>query len=287
MPREKPSSKINLQLCVFHGAGSHSWRTAPYVLDRRKTDDRELWEDIRSIYRTELENPWRRFLYFKKIKLIAPITYTANGVPIKQDEKDFPDKHSYMHAYHHPDHIRTVHEWVDFFSDFRMQAPAEKTIGLEFMEGLYAEKLALVAILMSIAIVVVSIVWCVKGGDLQTVFTVMGFVLTFAAGESGSTSQNRIILTMLALCSRNRACGTVLPGHAAELADSMQSAPTTPAFHGHYFDNQSGAFATSQAPAAYNGHSAGPHGQRKADPWTEDQDAPADENIFEGYDLQQ
>lgn len=130
-----------------------------------------------------METPWRRLLYFKKIKLIAPISYTANGVPIQVSEKDFPDKHSYMHAFHHPDHIRTVHEWVDFFTDFRMHVPAEKAIGLEFMEGLWAEKLALVAILITIAIVVVSIVWSVKGGQLQTVFTVMGFVLSFAAGE--------------------------------------------------------------------------------------------------------
>jgi len=38
-------------------------------------------------------------------------------------------------------------------------------------------------ILIAIAIIVVSIIWCVKGGDLQSVFTVMGFVLTGAAGE--------------------------------------------------------------------------------------------------------
>ena len=77
------------------------------------------------------------------------------------------------------------------------------------------------------------------------------------------------------------------PGTAANLNHHQQSAPTTPAFHGHYFDNQSGAFAMGQAPAAYNGHSAGPYGQRQAETWTEDKDAPADEDIFEGCDVQQ
>ena len=56
-------------------------------------------------------------------------------------------------------------------------------MGLEFQEGLWAEKLAIIAIMLTIAIVVVSIVWVIQGGVLQTVFTVMGFVLTGAAGE--------------------------------------------------------------------------------------------------------
>lgn len=51
------------------------------------------------------------------------------------------------------------------------------------MEGLWAEKLAALAILATIGIITASIVWCVKGGDLQTVFTVMGFVLTLVAGK--------------------------------------------------------------------------------------------------------
>ena len=87
-----------------------------------------------------------------------------------------------MHAYHHPDKILPDHEWVDWFVQFRATDPT-KTYGLEFIEGLWAEKLAIVAILITVAIIVVSIVWCIRGGQLQTVFTVMGFVLTGAAGE--------------------------------------------------------------------------------------------------------
>ena len=88
-----------------------------------------------------------------------------------------------MHALHHPDRLRPAHEWVDWFSEFKAQDRG-KTVGLEFQEALWAEKLAIIAILITIAIVIVSIVWVLKGGQLQTVFTVMGFVLTGAAGKS-------------------------------------------------------------------------------------------------------
>ena len=83
MGREK-SNKIDLLFCVFHGAPSHRWRTAPYTFDRRKIDDRELWEDIRGIYRDELQGLWRRILGFKKLKSIVPIEVRGSygdGVP--------------------------------------------------------------------------------------------------------------------------------------------------------------------------------------------------------------
>lgn len=88
-----------------------------------------------------------------------------------------------MHAFHHPDRLRPAHEWVDWFVEFKAEDRG-KTVGLEFQEALWAEKLAIIAILITIAIIIVSIVWCLRGGQLQTVFTVMGFVLTGAAGKS-------------------------------------------------------------------------------------------------------
>ena len=70
---------------------------------------------------------------------------------------------------------------MDWFVDF--DSNDQRTNGLEFVEGLWADKLAAVAILATIGIIVACIVWCLKGGDLQTVFTVMGFVLTLVAGK--------------------------------------------------------------------------------------------------------
>lgn len=72
MPPEK-SHKIDLLFCVFHGAPSHRWRTAPFVFDRRRVDDRELWEDIRGVYRDELQGVWRRVVGFKKLKVVVPV----------------------------------------------------------------------------------------------------------------------------------------------------------------------------------------------------------------------
>lgn len=106
---------------------------------------------------------------------------TPNGVPVRVDPKDYPDSKQFLHAYHHPDHIRPDHHWVDWFVAF--DEGDTRTNGLEFVEGIWAEKLVAVAILATIAIIVVSVVWCVLGGDLQTVFTVMSFVLGLATGE--------------------------------------------------------------------------------------------------------
>ena len=84
--------------------------------------------------------------------------------------------------YHHPEQVRTKHAWVDVFTDLDAQSKGQQA-GLQFVEGLNADKLGVVAIAATVAIVVVSIVWCVKGGNLQTVFTVMGFVLTLVAAQ--------------------------------------------------------------------------------------------------------
>lgn len=87
-----------------------------------------------------------------------------------------------MHCFRHPDRIRTERVWVKWFIEFDATAES-KTYGLEFVEGIWAEKLAIFAILVNIAIITVSVVWALKGGELQTVFSVMGFVLTAAAGK--------------------------------------------------------------------------------------------------------
>ena len=92
-----------------------------------------------------------------------------------------------MHAVHHPDRLRPAHDWVDWFTEFKA-SDRGKPVGLEFQEGLWAEKFAIIAILITIAIIIVSIVWVVRGGQLQTVFTVMGFVLSGAAGKHFATA---------------------------------------------------------------------------------------------------
>ena len=76
MPREKAqlssSNKVKLQFCVFHGSGTHCWRNVDFTFDRRD-EDRELWEDIRQVYRNELQGVWRRIYGFRKLKKIIPV----------------------------------------------------------------------------------------------------------------------------------------------------------------------------------------------------------------------
>lgn len=102
-------------------------------------------------------------------------------MPVRKDPKDYPAAQMFMHAYHHPDEVRPDHTWVDFFVEF--DASDRRTSGLEFVEGLWAEKLVILALIATVAIIAVSVTWCALGGNLQTVFTVMSFVLSLVAGQ--------------------------------------------------------------------------------------------------------
>jgi len=183
LPEGRPRSEkrqITLTLCVFHST-RHVWKTAPVTFDPRKINDRELWWEIRETFRSDVQKSWRRFFGFKKVMSIVPIAFTPNGVPVKADPRDHPEAQSYMHAYHNPNRIRPEHDWVDFFVQF--DRGDQRQNGLEFVEGLWADKLAVVALVATAAIIITCIVWCVLGGQLQTVFTVMSFVLTLIAAQ--------------------------------------------------------------------------------------------------------
>ncbi|SLM35434.1 hypothetical protein LPUS_04715 [Lasallia pustulata] len=175
----RKGSRVTLILCVFHNT-SHTWERATIKFDPNRTNDRELWKDIRDAFRADLEKPWRRILGFRKVKSVVPCTFSRNGVPIEANV-EAPACRRFTHAYHHPERLRPEREWVDWFVGFDRKSADEK--GLEFKEGLWAEKLAILAIIATIAIIVVSIVWCVLGGNLQTVFTVMSFVLSLIAAQ--------------------------------------------------------------------------------------------------------
>ena len=52
-----------------------------------------------------------------------------------------------MHALVHPHHVEPAREWIDWFTNFRPQKHGAE-IGLEVQEGVWAEKLAIIAILL-------------------------------------------------------------------------------------------------------------------------------------------
>jgi len=75
LPREKPASRrseVNLLLCVYRHS-THEWSTEPLRFDPQRVNDRELWTQIRVIYREDLQKPWRRIVGFKKLRHIVPI----------------------------------------------------------------------------------------------------------------------------------------------------------------------------------------------------------------------
>ena len=73
MPWEKQSSKVELRFSVFNGTPSHCWRFTKFTFDSRRENDRELWEEIRDVYRDELQGVWRRIYGFRKLKKIIPV----------------------------------------------------------------------------------------------------------------------------------------------------------------------------------------------------------------------
>lgn len=88
-----------------------------------------------------------------------------------------------MHAYHHPQRIRPDRYWIDWLVQFRDGGDSSKTYGLEFVESLWIEKLAVLSILLTFGLILACILWVTLGGDLGTVFTVMDFVESGIAGK--------------------------------------------------------------------------------------------------------
>lgn len=215
----------NIMVLSVYDATTQGWRTMPLKYDVQTTTDKELWLEIRSIYRKHLQNIWRRIFLFKKLRHLMPIQvqtilapiilllivseYTKNGVPQRTDPKDYPDSHAFLYAYHHPHRIQTEKEWVRWFA--KMGSETDRTCGLEFKEGLWAEKFGLLVVGAMVADATTCIIWCTKGGDLDTVFTVMGFVLAAEAGKLILTKQNMWCMLIFQLLSVSLLCTIRLP----------------------------------------------------------------------------
>jgi hypothetical protein len=80
-----------------------------------------------------------------------------------------------LYAYRNPSKVDTNHVWIDWV--FRLRQP-DKRHALEFVEGWNGTRIALMGTLPLIVSTLVGILWSVKQGDVQTGFTVAGFILT-------------------------------------------------------------------------------------------------------------
>jgi len=80
-----------------------------------------------------------------------------------------------LYAYRNPSKIDTDHAWIDWV--FRLRQP-DRRHALEFVEDWNGTRIAMAGSTPLIFSTVVGIVWSVKSGDVQTSFTVAGFILT-------------------------------------------------------------------------------------------------------------
>jgi hypothetical protein len=70
--------------------------------------------------------------------------------------------------------------WIDWIFQLRQE---NRRHALEFIEGWNAYKIYVAGILPLAASTLMGIVWSMKTGDVQTAFTVAGFVLTAGTGQ--------------------------------------------------------------------------------------------------------
>ena len=75
------SSIVELRFSVFNGTSSHCWRSTHFSFDRRRAEDKGLWEEIRATYQDELQGAWRRIYGFKKLKKIIPVAVCDSLLP--------------------------------------------------------------------------------------------------------------------------------------------------------------------------------------------------------------
>jgi hypothetical protein len=88
-----------------------------------------------------------------------------------------------LFAFNAPSKITTENDWIDWV--FRLRQ-VDRRHALEFVEGWNGARIAVAGTLPLLISTIVGVVWSVKSGDVQTAFTVAGFILTGGTRESPS-----------------------------------------------------------------------------------------------------
>lgn len=107
-----------------------------------------------------------------------------------------------MHAYHHPGRIRPDRVWVDWLVHLRNSGDPGKSYGLEFVEGLWVEKLFWAAVIGTVALLIPSFLWPLLGGQIGNVFTLLDFVESWFASKSSHDHSSYSKLSVL-ICSQS------------------------------------------------------------------------------------
>jgi len=80
-----------------------------------------------------------------------------------------------LYAYRNPSKIDTNQEWIDWV--FRLRQ-SDHRHALEFVEGWNGTRIAVAGLTPLLLSTVLGIIWSIRTGDVQTAFTVAGFILT-------------------------------------------------------------------------------------------------------------
>ena len=86
-----------------------------------------------------------------------------------------------MFAYANPLKVTSKHDWVEWAFKLKQK---DKRYALEFVEGWEATRIAVLGSVLWMASFLLGIIWSVRGGDIQTVFTVASFVLAAASSRT-------------------------------------------------------------------------------------------------------
>lgn len=104
-----------------------------------------------------------------------------------------------MHAYHHPGRIRRDKLWIGWLVHLKNSGDPGKSYGLEFVEGLWVEKLVHAGSFGSALMLIPTILWPLRGGELGIVFTVLSFVQSWISGESRLSQRFKLLRFALML----------------------------------------------------------------------------------------
>ncbi|CAG8980873.1 hypothetical protein HYALB_00013512 [Hymenoscyphus albidus] len=205
----KPNCTLNI-VCYRSGArGCQFQKLQTAREDRFKSDvefqknreripnliysDRQFFEALREAYLGKMCGFWRRAVFLKSLRGIRLLSITPTTRPTIVPLDDFIIQ-EVLHAYQNPSTIETEHDWIDWV--FRLRQP-DRRHALEFVEGWNGTRIAIAGLMPLLVSCVLGVVWSWRTGDVQTAFTVAGFVLT--AGT--------LVLALLAIISGIEASG--------------------------------------------------------------------------------
>ncbi|OCL04089.1 hypothetical protein AOQ84DRAFT_127113 [Glonium stellatum] len=130
---------------------------------------------------------WRRYFFLKTLRGLRVLAYSPVTRPTIVPFDDFVLQEM-MYAYKHPDTIKTDDEWIRWIFRLRRR---ERRHALEFVEGWSGTRIAIAGTTPWLASCLVGIIWSAARGNIQTAFTVAGFILT----------SSTVILAVLAIIS--------------------------------------------------------------------------------------